>query len=1307
MKYLLAVLFHFVLVCSLQAGDSYYYFKQISIREGLPSSVTAIHDDEGGFLWIGTIYGAYRFDGEKLKKCTFPSERQASPYVFEILNDNERRIWTFTNQGVNLYNPSEDTFELFPSKGNPVSAYTLVADGDRVVLPIKGELLSYDKELKNCIRIPVRYQGEPVLLLKVAIYDPQYYLGLTYEHTLILVDRKTGETRTAPFDAGNQVWDFFRDSENRYWIAMYGTGIACYSLSGKLIDTYTPANSGLNNTAILDIEERNRQIWLATDGGGINIVNPANRQISTLTNQENRHFPANSVTCLNNGKNNMWVGMVREGVLGAKENFITSYSRSAGKASFGLSEKCPLCLVEDTDGTIWIGTDGGGVNSFNPQAEQFTHYPSTAGDKIVSMCLFSEDELLISNYLTGVHLFNKRTGHCRKFTIVDSRTDSEMVGSGTSINLRVNSLGEIELHGVGYYRYLKAQNRFIPLRAPQPKYNGSWIHIGDHQSMPYYFNSGNVFRYNYLTDCVESIYENSVRHIIAAVLDKNDMLWVAGHDNLTTFNLRTRELTPVKLPDNNDLVTSLVVDRQGTVWMGTPGALYAYHPAEKHFVIYSESDGVMPNDFLPKPVLVTRDDNVYMGGAMGLVRVNKAFYHGDDRNDNLQLNLLDLQLNGTSVLPTYEQGISELEIPSNFTSLEVHLKLEGGDLFRKCIYRYQIEGLNEDYVESSKPYLKLQTLLPGEYRIHVQCTMSNGLWSPTFTLLHLTVLPPWWQRTWFIALVALLLVAGAVYVIRLREVRIQHELQEKERQIYKDKVKALININHELLTPLTLIYSPLKQLLNSRQIPYELRGKLQGTFKQARRMKNVIQMILNMRRMEVGQNVLSLTSTKLNDWLQNIISDFDAEFQMRNISLQFNPDTQIDSISFDAGQCEIVVNNLLMNAYKFSSPDSVITVSTHLEGNGEFVRIEVCDQGIGLGNEDPQKLFVRFQRGNHGIEGNGIGLSYAKQLVEMHGGQINAKNNTERGATFYFTLPVHQEAGRVSCPAKPYLNEFVPEVTAPQVQEVQETAQLAKFHSILIVESDPDLCDFMAANLQAIFEKTYVAHDGMEALPVVVSQLPQIIICDVKLPRISGLELCRRVKQNPELNFIPVILLAPDMDVMNTDGYKTGADACVEKPFDMDLLMTQVQNMLNNRNIIRKRYQTTPNTDKLSGVKAGNYIEEQFVIHLNKVIAENLSNTELDVNMVAKLMRMSRASLYSKMKTIMGVGVNEYITKQRIRYTEEQLITTDLSIREISEQAGFLHQRNFSATFKGITGYSPTDYRKNKLSPESLKGDEE
>lgn len=1116
-------------VFSLQVHGSYYYFKQISIKQGLPSSVTTIYDDENGFLWIGTIYGLYRFDGEKLKKFPFSNELETSPYIYSVKSDSEGHIWIFTSQGVSLYNPMHDTLEPFLLNGNRFHSYTVLSEEKYIVFPIAGELLRYDKQLTTCTRLPVPTPDKQEIILKIEVYDAHHYLALTNKQTLLLIDRGTGETKASPFKTEHPVWSFYRDSGNRYWFSHYGKGVSCFTPQGDSIATYTPLNSNLNNTAILDIEERNKQIWLATDGGGINIIHPATRQITILSNQQNSQFPANSVTCLSNGTNNMWIGMVREGVLGAKENFITTYSKSSPNDASGMSEKCPLCLLEDTDGTIWIGTDGGGVNSFNPETEKFTHYPATSGEKIVSLCAYSKDELLISNYLTGLHIFNKNTGTYRKFTIMDNETDRKIVGSGTSINLFVNRQEEIELQGGIYCRYSKEKNRFFPLNMPQGgEYNGSWIYIGDYQSKPYFHNQNRIFRYNRQTDQTELVYKATNRYIIAACIDPAGLIWIANRNNLSTLNVNTCETEELKLPDNNDIVTSLVIDRQGTVWMGTPGALYSYSPKEKRFVIFSESDGVLPNDFLPKAVLVTHDDNIYMGGAMGLMRVNKAFYKDYNPGNKLRLTLLDTQLNGTNIAPDHSGETPGLNIPSSFTSLVIHTKLDGTDLFRKRIYRYQIEGLNTDFTESSKSYLMIQTLPAGDYRITVQCTMADGLWSAPFTILNLTVLPPWWQRPWFVAFAVLLAISILIYIVRLREVRLQRSLKEKERQLYKDKVQALININHELRTPLTLIHSPLKQLLNSKQMPYELRNKLQGVLKQTRQMKNII--------------------------------------------------------------------------------------------NKELLRVE-CPTG-----------------------------------QELNGYLFSKKSET---------------------------------------QEVV-FAEEGQFHSVLIVEDDPDLCNFMAANLQSVFTTTYVAHDGREALPIIVSHLPQLIISDITLPRIGGLELCCKVKQNPELNFIPVILLTPDMDEANAEEvYKTGADAYIAKPFDIDILIMQVQTILNNRNIIRKRYLTTETSEKPT-TENSNYIEEQFVLQLNKVITDNLSNTELDVNTVARHMRMSRASLYNKMKVIVGMGVNEYIIKQRIRYAEQQLATTNLSIREISEKAGFQHQRNFSTTFKNLTGVSPSDYRKSR-----------
>lgn len=427
-------------------------------------------------------------------------------------------------------------------------------------------------------------------------------------------------------------------------------------------------------------------------------------------------------------------------------------------------------------------------------------------------------------------------------------------------------------------------------------------------------------------------------------------------------------------------------------------------------------DGILPNDFLAKPALVASDGNIYMGGSEGLVRINKALKPAS-APPPITLKLQEIALNGTTVhfIPR-----STMEIPYNFSSLKIHTQLEGGNVFHKRIYRFRIKGLNTEYTETSRPHLVLHTISPGDYKITVQCTQNDGSWSPEFTLLKFTVLPPWWQQSWFILLCAVIIILFIIYIIKAHDRQLKRKYKEQERTIYKEKVKALININHELRTPLTLIYTPLKQLTNSKQIPYELRGKLYGAFKQARQMKNIIDMILNMRKMEVEKNILRMSSTPFNEWLQSILNDFKDELSLRNISLAFTPDTTIETMYFDRSQCEIVVNNLLTNAYKFSEENSTVTVSTYLEGNGSRVRVTIKDEGIGLQEEDIANLFTRFYQGKHSFQGNGIGLSYAKQLVEMHGGIIGAQNNETKGATFFFTLPYRQEAADIQSTPQTY-----------------------------------------------------------------------------------------------------------------------------------------------------------------------------------------------------------------------------------------------------------------------------------------------
>lgn len=1297
---LLSILFFFLQYTLSAETNTYYYFKQITTRNGLPSTINTIYDDHNGFLWIGTNYGVYRFDGEKLNLLSLPIEN-SKPQILNIQGDQKRFTWIFTNYGIYRHCSHQNGVEQITKDKKPRLGFCLYTDPHATILPITDTLLFFNTDGEEYHSLPLKGETKSTLIHKIEKIESEAYLVLTSQKTIFKVNSKTGHLQPLNLAQENDISDFFIDSANRLWLCCYGKGVFCYDKNGNLLHVFDKENCHSGLGVVLDIEERDGSVWLATDGAGIFIIDTNTWKMSRIHTGNNRNFPANSVNYLQNGADNMWIGMVREGVLAAKENFITTYTKERdNRTSCGLSEKCPLCIYEEEDGTLWIGTDGGGVNAFLPDQEQFIQFPSTFGDKVVSICRYSSHELLISCFAKGIFIFDKNSGRCTPFIVGNETINQELVFSGFPINIYENGNDEIEFHGLHNYCYIRKNKTFVLPNDSKPQPVGSWIFIDKFHSKSFFHNQRAIFSYdakNNQVDIVSPAVDKEL--ILTCAIDENGIVWISRRSGITTLNLTTKQIDTIKSSNNQEIITSMVSDRDGTIWMGTIGSICAYTPKNNKFILYSESDGVLPNDFLAKPVLRARNGNIYMGGSMGLVRIDKALKQ-QDKSVMPKVALSELLLNGTSTAVSNSALTPTIEIPYDFSSLVIRTKLKHGDIFRKQIYRYKIEGLHGNEYISSRSEFVIQTLPYGNYSIMAQCMQSDGNWTPYFPILSVTVHPPWWLNIWFLCLVIITVIGGLLLFLNKREQSVKKRMKEHEREIYKEKVQALININHELRTPLTLLYLPLKQVLESRQLPLELKMKLLGVFKQVRQMKNLINMILNLRKMEVGQYTLKLTPIHFNRWLGDIVEDFRNEFSVRSLLLQFCPDTAIERVSCDSAQCEIIINNLLMNAYKFSRANGSILISTKLNEQAKLVTVEVHDEGIGIENENVDQLFNEFHQGNHEIQGSGIGLSYAKQLVEMHGGEIGAFSNESGGSTFFFTLPYSQSEQKMECPPKPYLNEFMSATS--QFKSTHNRWEQC-YQSVIIVEDDPDLCRFLAENLQQLFTTVYCACDGIEALPIIVSQLPQLIISDVLMPRMDGLELCQRIKQNEKLNYIPIILLTSKVDDRCMEqSYEAGANAYITKPFDMDILLTQIQNMMQNQNIIQNHCTVETILGKRIESEKSTPQNELFLVQLNQVIRENIDNCELNVNFIATSMGMSRASLYNKMKEVVGIGVNEYVSQIRIRYACELLENSDAVIREIAEKAGFTHPRNFSTLFKNIMGETPSDYRKKRQAAESV-----
>ena len=794
-----------------------------------------------------------------------------------------------------------------------------------------------------------------------------------------------------------------------------------------------------------------------------------------------------------------------------------------------------------------------------------------------------------------------------------------------------------------------------------------------------------VYRLDNRTNQLEVLYQCHKDTIINSVsLDEHGHFWIGNNYGLFHYNPDEKIQTPISTSLFSE-VTSIVCDQQGKVWIGTNNMLFAWLIKEQKFVLFGESDGVIQNEYLSKPCLLSSQGNIYMGGVKGLLHINSTLPLITTEIPQLQLS--DVIINGESVNGKLNNNPTSISAPWN-SNIIIRIMSKEKDIFRQKVYRYQIEGLNDQQIESYNPELVIRSLPPGSYKITASCTAKDGSWIPNQQVLALTILPPWYRTWWFILSCAVLITVVIIETFRRtlkrKEEKLKWAMKEHEQQVYEEKVRFLINISHELRTPLTLIHAPLSRILKSLSPEEPQYLPIKAIYRQSQRMKNLINMVLDVRKMEVGESKIQIKPHFLNQWIEHISQDFISEGEAKNVRIRYQLDPQIETVSFDKDKCEIILSNLLINALKHSPENTEITIISELLPEKDRIRISITDQGSGLKQVNTQKLFTRFYQGSGEQNGTGIGLSYSKILVELQGGSIGAYDNQEAGATFFIELPLRQESEEIICQPKAYLNELMSDDSheqAPGNDDFDTTP-----YTVLVVDDNPDLTDFLKKSLGEYFKRVVIASDGAEALQLIRSHTPDIIVSDVMMPRMNGYELCKSIKEDITISHIPIILLtARDDQQSQLSGYKNGADAYLTKPFEIEMLMEIIRNRLKNRESTKKRYLNAgviPAPEESTFSQA----DETFLLKLNKIIQENLDNSSLDIAFICKEIGMSRASLYNKLKALTDMGANDYINKFRMEKAIAYITGTDMTFTEIAEKVGFTTSRYFSTAFKQYTG---------------------
>ena len=742
-----------------------YSFTQLSIEQGLSQSTAqSILLDHKGTLWIGTKSGLNSYTQEGIKTYLHHSgdpHSLPSNYINHLTEDSLGNFWIATSKGLALYDDEQDQFNTV----NFSIIYSSVGVEGGMWFGSENAIHCYDyksKELKT-IHIekeegkginPVDYRIQKMLYLE----DGKILIG-TRKKGIYLYDCRIRQFTLLIPSSQNLLTSLYVTADHHIYTAFYGDGFYCYDRTGKMLKHYTKENSGLKNNYVLDMAEYNGNIWLATDGSGINLFTPRTFQFSQLQHivGDYSSLPVNSITLLYKYmKDNLWAGSVRGGIFSIKETYIKTYKEAILNNTNGLSEQSVISLYEEKDGKVWIGTDGGGINLYDPSTDKFIHFPSTYGDKVVSIAEVSETELMVSLYTKGIFLFNKKTHKYRPFTIVDEETNKKECFYGYLPLANQVADGKIYIISCGTYVYHTHDHTFSRMQTDR-----DYDFSNDALCLSYSNDrfsllkcAHQAFWVDQKSDSIRLLFELEKDELITSMsYDNNRMIWTSTNKGLGFFDLESQKYHRIRTRLFNG-ISYLIADGKGRLWICAQNHLYSYIIKENRFILWNSSDGFPPNEILFAYQKQSNRDYIYLGGSEGLVKINTDIPYTETQIPEIYLS--EILFNGSPSLKKVKENT--IKIPWNYNSLSVHFRIKNRDVFQKYLLQYTIEGRGKQSIETYDPVLNLSSLSAGNYSIWVSCNTKNGNRTPSKQLIHIIVTPPWYKTVWFIGVAAVLFI---------------------------------------------------------------------------------------------------------------------------------------------------------------------------------------------------------------------------------------------------------------------------------------------------------------------------------------------------------------------------------------------------------------------------------------------------------------------------------------------------------------------------------------------------------------------
>jgi len=1334
---LLLALFFFPFISIAQD----YSVKFLDISDGLSNnSVTTIYQDVDGFMWFGTYDGLNRYDGYTFKVFRNEINKENSlstNTVYSLEGDSKRNIWIGGNKGASVYDKSKALFYTVKYKEKENSATVVLKNVVHQIKAVSNELVLLATQNSGLIVFEKgSFVGKTVAITKLKkafSYDAVTIQNNEKGTACWVYVRNLGicnynylskkMTLIAPLSMEIKCME--RDKDGNLWL---GTDEGLFLFN---TNTFSISKNYFSNKCIVSniLKDKKNQFWVATDGWGIYKLDKINKTLIPYNSFNSQPIVKSSSiwSVYEDFFGNIWFGTLRGGI-----SMISSTPKYFKNIKYNvkdnnLAQNFILSSCEDEKHNLWIGTDGAGLRYWNRKNNTYTVYNTSlnsvnaiSSNFITNIIRDSNNEIWLSTWAGGVNRINPKTNSISRYSCYNPFTKQVekniwFVYEDSKKNLWASATNE----GCLYF-FNRAKNSFqlydkniSNLQCLTETRDGK-LWGGNYTSIVWIDNARRKHGKINIGYPVRAVHE-----------DRNKQLWVATQEGgLLLFNRKTNTFKRFTTADGlaSNTILRILEDKNGNLWMSTYNGLSRLNTKTKTFRNFSKNDGLQSNQFSFNAGLKLATGEFLFGGINGFNLFSPELIKDDISNTKILLSDLNVNNEPIATKPelisewTPKNQIQEIRLPYDQTTLSIEfvaLDYSGAD---KINYAYFLEGWDDQWSNAGQNRkANYPHLSEGTYLFKVKTSNFQDELSKAETLIRIVVLPPWYRSWW--AYLLYLIIGGSIIYNYIKyskykeglkyKVQIAELEREKEREIAEKQSSMFTYISHEFRTPLALIINPLKKVIKKEDAQNDAsKGDLQIAYRNARRLLSLVDQLLLFRKAENDADVLRLSEININDLCQEVYQCFVTQAKDKNIDYTIEiPEENIPIIG-DYEKIEISLFNLVSNAFKYTADGGSIAVK--LTETEKEVSVAISDTGSGIAQQNIEAIFEKFKQLESKVSvstGFGIGLYIVKYFVDKHKGSVACESEIGKGSCFTLTFLKGQEhfddlpiSSNV-----PKMTELVEELLiddfdknddagSTEFNEELNKKMLTDKKSVLIIDDNVEIRNYLI-QLFSGTHLVYSAVNGHEGLLLTKKYMPDIVISDIAMEVMDGLELCKRIKESDDLSHIPVVLLtATNNPETHLQGITDGADDYITKPFDDDLLVARVDTLLRNRGNLRKYF-----LDSITLRENVQKVPAEYQDFLKKcidIIEVNMGNRDFSIKNFALEMGMSHRTLYTKIKIISGETLNAFIRSIRLRRAAMILLNENVNISQASAEVGFEDQKYFRQQFVKLFGMTPSLYVK-------------